>query len=104
MSKENLIKQALLNIVDAIDAGTSTFPDEEDAIELIDQLNRLTNTKTKYSKYQACKYLHVSRATFDNWVRDGKLPKGRKEQGFTELFWTLEDLNKAKEYKKTRPE
>lgn len=86
MSKENALKQALLSVIDALDAGTSTYPDEEEAMELIDSINRITNTKTKLSKYQACKYLHISRATFDNWVRDGKIPKGQKEQGFTELF------------------
>lgn len=86
MSKENALKQALLSVIDALDAGTSTYPDEEEAMELIDSINRITNTKTKLSKYQACKYLHISRATFDNWVRDGKIPKGKKEQGFTELF------------------
>lgn len=99
MSKENMLKQALLNIVDALDAGTSTYPDEEEAMELIDSINRITNTKTKLSKYQACKYLNVSRATFDNWVRDGKIPKGKKEQGFTELFWLKEDLIKVKQNK-----
>ena len=85
MSKENMLKQALLSVVDALDAGTSTYPDEEEAMELIDSINRITNTKTRYSKYQACKYLHISRATFDNYVKDGKLPKGKKEQGFKEL-------------------
>ena len=68
-------------------------------MELIDSINRITNTKTKLSKYQACKYLNVSRATFDNWVRDGKIPKGKKEQGFTELFWLKEDLIKVKQNK-----
>ena len=66
MSKENMLKQALLSIVEGLDAGTSAYPDEEEAMELIDSINRITNTKTKLSKYQACKYLHVSRATFDN--------------------------------------
>lgn len=66
MSKENTLKQALLSIVDALDAGTSTYPDEEEVMELIDSINRITNTKTKLSKYQACKYLNISRATFDN--------------------------------------
>lgn len=66
MSKENTLKQALLSVIDALDAGTSTYPDEEEAMELIDSINRITNTKTKLSKYQACKYLHISRATFDN--------------------------------------
>ena len=86
MSKENALKQALLSIIDGLDAGTSTYPDEEDAMEIIDSINRITNTKNKLSKYQACKYLNVSRATFDNYIRDGKIPKGQKEQGFTELF------------------
>lgn len=99
MSKENALKQALLSVIDALDAGTSTYPDEEEAMELIDSINRITNTKTKLSKYQACKYLHISRATFDNWVKDGKIPKGQKEQGFTELFWVKEDLIKAKNSK-----
>lgn len=66
MSKESIIKQLLLNVIDGLDSGTSQIPDDETANEIIDQLNRLTNTQTKYSKYQACKYLHVSRATFDN--------------------------------------
>lgn len=100
MSKENALKEALLNIVDALDAGTSAYPDEEEAMELIDSINRITNTKTRYSKYQACKYLHVSRATFDNYVKDGKLPKGKKEQGFKELSWDLETLKAFKENKK----
>ena len=85
MSKENTLKQALLSIVDALDAGTSAYPDEEEAMELIDSINRITNAKTRMSTYQACKYLHISRATFDNYVRDGKIPKGKKEQGFKEL-------------------
>lgn len=97
---ENEIKSALLNIVDRIDANTSTI-NSDDAIQIIELANKLTNTENKLSKYQACKYLHISRATFDNWVRDGKLPKGKKEQGFTELFWTMEDLKKVKDNQKT---
>lgn len=92
---ENEVKNALLNIVEAIDVGNSKFS-SDDALEIIELANKLTNTENKLSKYQACKYLHVSRATFDNWVRDGKLPKGKKEQGFTELFWTMEDLKECK--------
>jgi hypothetical protein len=82
---ENEVKNALLKIVDAIDTSNSRF-DEDDALEIIELANRLTNTKNKLSKYQSCKYLNVSRATFDNYIRDGKIPKGKKEQGFTELF------------------
>lgn len=36
----------------------------------------------------------MSRATFDNLVRDGKLPKGKKVPGFKELMWYKRDLRK----------
>ena len=92
---ENEIKNALLNVIDAIDAGNSKV-DDDDALQIIELSNKLTNTENKLSKYQACKYLHISRATFDNRVKDGIIPPGKKEQGFKELFWTLEDLKNSK--------
>lgn len=45
------------------------------------------------SKYSACKYLNVSRATFDNYVRLGKLPRGIHKAGFEELFYRKKDLD-----------
>ena len=33
----------------------------------------------------------------DNYVRAGKIPKGRKQQGFKELFFYKKDLDKFKE-------
>lgn len=56
-------------------------------------LKELTDKEKRLSKYQACQYLNVSRATFDNYVREGKLPKGKKEAGFKELFYTKKDLD-----------
>lgn len=93
MQKLELLKLSLQKIIDNIDTGNSTFSEEE-CDELLEAINKTTNTQNKLSKYQACKYLNISRATFDNWVREGKLPKGIKEQGFKELFWVKEDLDK----------
>lgn len=45
------------------------------------------------SKVMACDYLGVSRATFDNYVRNGFIPKGIKEDGFKELSWNKSDLD-----------
>lgn len=45
------------------------------------------------SKYAACRYLNVSRATFDNYVRADKLPKGNHEIGFKELSYSKKDLD-----------
>lgn len=95
MSKQELLRDTLLKVANGIDTGNSNFTDEE-CTEYLEILNKATNTQNKLSKYQACKYLKISRATFDNWVRSGKIPKGRKEQGFKELFWTLEDLQNIK--------
>jgi predicted site-specific integrase-resolvase len=54
-------------------------------------LKRLTDREKRLSKYEACRYLNVSRATFDNYVREGKLPRGKHEVGFKELsrYWAL---------------
>ena len=92
MSKIELLKLVLQNTIDNIDCGNSNASDEQ-CDQLIDVVNKVVNTKSKLSKYQACKYLNISRATFDNKVREGKIPRGRKEQGFKELFWFKEDLD-----------
>lgn len=95
MKKMEILKSVLQNTIDNIDAGNSNASDEVlDGI--IDVINKATNVETRLSKYQACKYLNVSRATFDNYVRDGKLPKGKKQQGFKELSWDLGTLQTFK--------
>lgn len=87
-----LIKKYLLKIVDDIDAGNSNLTESE-AVELVDTLKRLTDREKRLSKYEACRYLNVSRATFDNYVREGKLPRGKHEAGFKELSWSRKDLD-----------
>lgn len=60
---------------------------------MIDTLKELTDKEKRLSKYAACEYLNVSRATFDNYVREGKLPKGKHEIGFKELSWDKKTLD-----------
>ena len=78
-------------MIDDLDAG-NTYVDEEDAIKIAKFLRETVRTDTWMSKYQAYTYLGISRAKFDNLVREGKLPKGRKIQGFKELVWLKKDL------------
>lgn len=99
MSVLKIIRNELQKIIDNIDAGNSNIT-EEDALPLIDTLKAFTNKNEPMSKYQAFNYLHISRATFDNLVRDGKLPKGYKQPGFTELCWFKKDLDKYLKSKK----
>lgn len=92
-------KKYLLKLVDDIDAGNSNISDSE-AIELVDTLKRLTDKEKRMSKYAAWRYLNMSRATFDNYVRTGKLPKGKHEIGFKELSYSKKDLDEfIKKYK-----
>lgn len=88
-----MIRKYLLKLVDDIDVGNSNITEEE-AVELVDTLKRLTDRQKRLSKYEACRYLNMSRATFDNYVREGKLPRGTKEAGFKELSWTIKELDK----------
>lgn len=88
-----LIKELLLKIVDDIDVGNSNLS-QEDELKLVKILQKYTRRDVPMSKYQAYTYLNISRATFDILVKQGKLPKGAKVEGFKELFWYKKDLDK----------
>ena len=87
------IKEVLLKIVEDIDAGNSNI-DEDEAVKIIKALREYSRKDKPMSKYQAYTYLNISRATFDNLVREGKLPRGKKVAGFKELHWYKRDLLK----------
>ena len=89
----NVIKNQLLEIIDDIDCGNSNISNEE-ALEWAGVLRKYTRKDIPLSKYQAYTYLNMSRATFDNLVREGRIPKGKKIAGFKELVWYKRDLNK----------
>lgn len=87
-----VIRNLLVKIVNDIDAGNSNITEKE-AMELTKVLQSYTDKTVKMSKYEACKYLNVSRATFDNYVRAGRLPRGKHEVGFKELSWDKKTLD-----------
>ena len=87
-----IIRNLLVKIIDDIDAGNSNMTEDE-AIKLIDTLKELIDKEKRLSKYAACRYLNISRATFDNYVREGKLPRGKHEIGFKELSRSRKDLD-----------
>jgi predicted DNA-binding transcriptional regulator AlpA len=90
----NIIKNLLLNIIRDIDSGNSNISEKE-ALEIIGVIKNFTDKTQRLSKYQACQKLNISRATFDNMVREGSIPRGQKVAGFKELFWTDKDLDKV---------
>lgn len=87
-----IIKKLLLQIIADIDAGNSNLTAEEE-IKLLEAIKYLTTKDEGMSKYSACQYLNISRATFDNYVKEGKLPKGKHIIGFKELRFYKKDLN-----------
>ena len=93
-----VIKEELQKIIDNIDAGNSNISEEE-GTKLISTLKTFTEKDIPMSKYQAFNYLHISRTTFDNIVREGKIPQGKKQQGFNELQWFKKDLDVYRENK-----
>ena len=90
-----VIKKTLLGIIDDIDSGNSNVSEEE-AISIAKALRTYSRKDTPMSKYQAYTYLNISRATFDNLVREGKIPRGKKVPGFKELRWYERDLKKLR--------
>ena len=87
------VRKLLVGIIEDIDAGNSNA-DEEELIEIARVLRTIMRKDIPMSKYQAYTYLNISRATFDNLVREGKIPRGKKMAGFKELVWYKKDLKK----------
>lgn len=85
------LKEVLLQLIDDIDAGNSNLTEEE-ALHIARVMNEVARRDKPMSKYQAYTYLNISRAKFDNLVREGKLPKGKKIPGWKELVWYKKDL------------
>lgn len=88
-----IIRNILQQFIDNIDAGNSnlTYEQQCDIIKVLIDIRE--QEKNEMNKTQAAEYIGVSRATFDNYVHDGFLPKGTKVEGFKELRWYKSDLD-----------
>ena len=87
-----IIRKLLLEQVDNIDSGNSNITEKEQ-LKTIEFLKSLRKDEG-ISKYKACQYLNMSRAKFDNLVKEGVIPHGKKVIGFKELRWYKKDLDK----------
>ena len=90
-----VIKKQLLKVVDDIDSGNTNL-NESEQMEIAEFLKKFNSRGRMLSKYQAYTHLNISRAQFDNLIREGKIPKGIKEAGFKELRWNLKDIQEIK--------
>ena len=84
---KKLVAKYLREVADKIDSGEC----ELSKTEAIDILSVVAHEPL--TKEQACSYLNMSRSKFDDLVREGKLPKGRKRVGLKNLSWWKDELD-----------
>ena len=88
-----IIREILQKFIDDIDADNSNISYEQQCNILRVLSNVDIGQDNEMNKTQAADYLGVSRATFDNYVRDGFIPKGKQVGNFKELRWYKSDLD-----------
>lgn len=89
----NIIKTMLQKFIDDIDANNTNlnFEQQCDIIRILSNVN--VGQENEMNKTQAADYIGVSRATFDNYVHNGLIPKGKQIGNFKELRWYKSDLD-----------
>ena len=88
-----IIRTILQKFIDDIDADNTNISYEQqcDIIKILSNVD--IGKDNEMNKTQAADYLGVSRATFDNYVHDGFIPKGKQIGSFKELRWYKSDLD-----------
>jgi predicted DNA-binding transcriptional regulator AlpA len=88
-----IIRTILQKWIDDIDADNTnlSYQQQCDIIRLMSNVD--IGQENEMNKTQAADYLGVSRATFDNYVRDGFIPRGKQVGDFKELRWYKSDLD-----------
>jgi predicted DNA-binding transcriptional regulator AlpA len=89
----NLIRTILQNWINDIDAGNTNLSYEQQCSLIRLMSNVDLGQENEMNKTEAADYIGVSRATFDNYVRDGFIPKGKQIGKFKELRWYKSDLD-----------
>ena len=88
-----IIRAILQKFIDDLDSDNTNI-DYEQECEILRLLSNVNiGQENEMNKTQAADYLGVSRATFDNYVRDGFIPKGKQVGSFKELRWYKSDLD-----------
>lgn len=88
-----LIRTILQQHIDNIDTGNTNLNYEQQCKLLRVLSNVDLGQENEMNKTEAAEYIGVSRATFDNYVRDGFIPKGKEVGKFKELRWYKSDLD-----------
>lgn len=93
-AKKRLLEKLLTNLTH--DVSNSNLNEDELDVA-VDALTQLNDGIVRVSKATVCnEILHFSGTTFDNYVKEGLIPPGRKEVGFKELSWRKSDFSGIK--------
>src|SRR5574344_95221 len=87
-----IVKSVLEQLLKDIETGNCNASEEE-LLELYQLAMKFKQNSTYLTKEEACRYLNISRATFDRRIADGVIPPGIKRSGLKEKFWTKAMLN-----------
>ncbi len=90
---KNLIANILHKLANDLEAGTSTL-NESGCHKVLNAINLMQNGDSEMTKTEAADYIGVCRATFDNYVKDGLIPRGSHNHKNTKAhFWWKSDLD-----------
>lgn len=89
----SIIRSLLQQHIDNIDTGNTNLNYEQQCKLLRIMSNVDIGQDNEMNKTEAADYIGVSRATFDNYVKDGFIPKGKEVGRFKELRWYKSDLD-----------
>ena len=84
---KKLVSKYLREVADKIDAGSCELTESE-AMDILSVISHQA-----MSKEEACVYLNIKRSRFDDLVKEGKLPKGKKVRGYKELRFYKDELD-----------
>lgn len=84
-----IVVKLLHQYADNIENGTSNITIEE-ASNILSAVAHIA-----MSKEEVCEYLNISRSRFDDLVREGRLPRGKKVKHKNNLVWYKDEIISA---------
>lgn len=85
----NRLGDALIEVGKQFKAGTSNITEDE-AIDIFSIV-----AHQRMSREDVCNEMNINDSKFYDYVNLGKIPKGRKQKGFKELYWFKDEIQAA---------
>lgn len=86
---KEIVVKLLHQYADNIENGTSNITIEE-ASNILSAVAHIA-----MSKEEVCEYLNISRSRFDDLVREGRIPRGKKVKHKNNLVWYKDEIISA---------